>query len=117
MNMEEINQVGIGDKLHSMESATRAAISMQQGYLQYKLRKQFNETEQQTSRNAVRDTRIFRYHDQSGTVVIDDPFNYATRARKARSSTHSSVQPHLLLESIDQQVAAASSLVSMCWIW
>ena len=115
MDMEK-DQVGIGNKHHGMQSATRTAISMQQGYWQYKLRKQFNETEQQTSRNAVRDTRIFRCHDKSGTVVMDNPFNYATQARKARSSTHSSVQPHLLLESIDQQVAAASSLVSMCWI-
>ena len=113
----EMDQVGIGNKLHGMQSATRAAISMQQGYLQYKLRKQFNETEQQTSRNAVRDTRIFRYHDKSSTVVMDNPFNYATRARLARISKHSSVQPNLLLESIDQQLAAASPLVSMCWIY
>lgn len=116
MDMEEIDQVGIGNKLHGMQSATTAAISMQQGYWQYKLKKQFNGTEQQTSRNAVKDTRIFRYHDKSGTVVMDDPFNYATQARQARSSTLFLVQPHLL-EPIDQQVAAASPLVSICWIW
>ena len=117
MDMEEMEQVGIGNKLHGLQSATRAPISMQQGYWQHKLRKQFNETEQQTSRNAVRDTIIVSCHDQSGTVVMDDSFNYATRARLARISNRSSVQPNLLLESIDQQVAAASSLVSMCWIY
>ena len=100
MDIEMIDQANIGNKHCALQYVTSPAISMQQAHWQYELRK---------SRNAVRDRRF-------GTVIMDFSFNSSTRTRQAKRSTLSSVQPHLLLEPIDQQVAAASPLVSVCWI-
>lgn len=101
MDIEMIDQVDIGNKHCALQNVTSPAIPMQQAHWQNELRK---------SRNAVRDRRF-------GTVIMDFSFNSSTRTRQAKRSTLSSVQPHLLLlEPIDQQVAAASPLVSVCWI-
>lgn len=148
IDIEVIDQVGIGNKHCALQDVTRPAISMQQAHWQC-IRSRRNSSFQQKNANrpslqwttSVLSMGNSEFQEQSlekvqeewdkeipvvplhavrdgsfGTVIMDFSFNSSTRTRQAKRSTLSSVQPHLLLEPIDQQVAAASPLVSVCWI-